>query len=409
MKKQKKLTDYFVIPENDDATGTDIFMMKDGIPQRYSITIQSTWYGNRISSYLGDTPILSTKVNRNLNDCDMRDIHKSVRIHLREIFKNSDISPMLNRYFGILSTKLMRTYLDEFTVNCLQEVCIDEKTFSAKYRDIVNDLITKLDTKTRDILQSIKTDYITIDLPEVVLTPLMRYNEMDAKFTQKLSEAFTNADNCTIKIPLENSNEEPPFKIRVTGPQLSSQSETFGRDLGRGFTIQKRLQEKIEKARISGDKDLKKLFEFDSIQNMVYFTFYKNVSAGDRISSGVNDDMQITDDISLGEFADGYLLGKTIIKYIVNRSTKDIIYPIIQDDKFSIVFMEYNNNGYGVSVIVGEKRITKFYERYIDISDIVCDILENANKLDYIELYTEKKTRSIRNLWGLLPQEIHCI
>lgn len=380
---------YFKIPEKGKLiketgkiTTTNIHTMVKGRQKLYFINIATLigFYTVVTRIYRNENNIvdtIETKVNYGENE--EYEIYKAIRMHLKEIFKSSDIGIMLNRYYGVLSYKFIGKYLDDFIIKSIER---NEKEFNSTYTDMVNTLILEL-SKAKDILKAINIDYLKCEINDVLKPNNDRF------------------ECATIKIPIPGN--PPPRSIKYDHNGDIEGFVPIEKFIGYNKNDAKATQQfekRIMDMEIEANPILKELLvDNDTVYSMVCMRFEKAI-LDDRIVPIINNKEGLTDRIALNEFLDDYIIGKKLIDYIVNNPQTEIFLPSIHKDELNIIFVEYNILGYGISVTVGNRTKTEFFEG--ELSDATIMILKYMNKFNYRDLYTDKKSKSIRNLWGLL-------
>jgi hypothetical protein len=181
MKRPIKLAGYFPLPKRNETNETELFIMKNGVPVYCVISIFGATSQYIITTEVKDGDELKLIFNSEVlclrYSQEEYEVFKSINIHLKELLRYSDIGPVLNRLYGVLSIQLIRKYLDEFITESLKHEYNDSETFAARYISMRNTLIRSLNTRTKDILNAIVEDY---PLPDTNNRKFIEYSKSDA-------------------------------------------------------------------------------------------------------------------------------------------------------------------------------------------------------------------------------------
>jgi len=364
MRKLSELEKHFKLPTMNGNILTTLVIMKNGNPVYRDIHISGKSPDYRITSCsqeydsihypildLTDIPritILNTTVSQGDGEYG---VYKSLRLHFKEILRTSDIGPMLNRYYGVLSGRLIHKYLDEFIIKSLKSECCDKETFAENYKTMLNTLITTLDTKANTILKSIRIDCTTVTLANEIISPLVNYNVKDAEFTSL-------------------------------------------------------FEKEIDAIRMKADPNgLSKYVKYDDpeIKSVSYLGFYKTEDG--QIAPFINDEKTNSCSSILLKNFDNFRVMDSLSELIYNHD-KGYNYPTIHLDKLNIILVKYKNKNNLMIMIAGNRHNSVMFPDTTGITSSGFDeIFEKLNDLKYLKLYKEK---SIKNLWGLL-NDISCI
>jgi hypothetical protein len=185
MKRPIKLASCFPLPKRNETNETEIFIMKNGVPVYCLISIFGAASHYAITTEVKEDDELKLIFNSEVlclrYSQEEYEVFKSINIHLKELLRYSDIGPVLNRLYGVLSIQLIRKYLDEFITESLKHEYNDSETFASRYTSMRNTLIRSLNTRTKDILDAIVEDY---PLPDTNNRKFIEYSKSDVVPTQ---------------------------------------------------------------------------------------------------------------------------------------------------------------------------------------------------------------------------------
>jgi len=156
-----ELDKHFTIPLEKETDQYDpnmevltFFLMVNGKPKYIEIRVIAHLSGYIVSSLSGDLPV-QTQVSY----VNTTRLYKTIRDHMLGLLRRSDMKATLDRFYGVLSARFIAKSVDELLVNILK-ISGTEEGFKLSYKRISDTMIKELSSKTIEIMQCIRNDYL---------------------------------------------------------------------------------------------------------------------------------------------------------------------------------------------------------------------------------------------------------
>lgn len=166
----KKLQDFLNVPLSGEETSIKFYLMKNSKPVDCSISIINYGKHYEVTARADfETDPLFLLNNVNVTE-ESWVLFKHIRIQLRQLINFSDIGPMVSRYFGTLSIKLVNRFLDEFIYKShISYSTGSSDMFKDCYEEYVAQFGSSIHSRAIEILDNIKNEYnITADGDESI-------------------------------------------------------------------------------------------------------------------------------------------------------------------------------------------------------------------------------------------------
>lgn len=150
--------------ENREGESAEIglYIMYNKLPQRVAVRVLSHPAGYILTSYIatedGDISKLISQTKLNYFNCteDNNEVYVAIRDHIVGLLRRSDLKNTLSRYYGMLSSKFIAKPLDDYIIAILQTNSMHDFIYS--YDRLVYDLVTTINSRTRNAIDSIELD-----------------------------------------------------------------------------------------------------------------------------------------------------------------------------------------------------------------------------------------------------------